>query len=385
MKLIINRKQKPQKVQKKVRRKEFESERFYYASQWQLIWRKFTMHKMAMVAVVGLSILYLMAIFAEFVAPYDGNKRFEEYLSAPISFIRIYDAEEGFRLPFIYGFKQERDPETLRLITILDKDQKYPVRFFTKGDPYKLWGFIESDIHLFNIEGDVPIFLFGSDTMGRDIFSRIVYGARISLSVGLVGVFISFILGILIGSISGYFGGIVDNIIQRIIEFLISIPTLPLWMALSGALPRDWSPVRIYFAITVLLSIVGWCSLARVVRGKLLALREEAFVMAARAAGATEWRIITKHLLPSFASYLIVSITLSIPGMILGETSLSFLGLGLQPPAISWGVLLQDAQNVVAVAHHPWQLIPVLFVIITVLLFNFLGDGLRDAADPYSG
>jgi peptide/nickel transport system permease protein len=207
MKLIINRKQKPQKVQKKVRRKEFESERFYYASQWQLIWRKFTMHKMAMVAVVGLSILYLMAIFAEFVAPYDGNKRFEEYLSAPISFIRIYDAEEGFRLPFIYGFKQERDPETLRLITILDKDQKYPVRFFTKGDPYKLWGFIESDIHLFNIEGDVPIFLFGSDTMGRDIFSRIVYGARISLSVGLVGVFISFILGILIGSISGYFGG----------------------------------------------------------------------------------------------------------------------------------------------------------------------------------
>ncbi|MCX8170245.1 MAG: ABC transporter permease, partial [Candidatus Methanomethyliaceae archaeon] len=222
------------------------------------------------------------------------------------------------------------------------------------------------------------------DELGRDIFSRIIYGTRISLTIGLAGVFLSFILGIILGGISGYFGGIVDEIIQRTIDFLISIPSIPLWMALSAAIPRNWSITKTYFAITIILSIIGWCGLARVVRGKFLSLREEDFTLAARIAGASEWRIITRHLLPSFASHLIVSITLSIPGMILGETTLSFLGLGLQPPAISWGVLLQEAQQVISVAYYPWKLTPALFVIITVLAFNFLGDGLRDAADPYA-
>lgn len=378
---FIKRKQNKKKVPDLKK----DDEKLYYASQWQLIWRKFTLHKLAIIAIFGLGILYTLAIFCEFISPYAAGTRFEKFLDAPIQRINIYEKEGGLQAPFIYGFKQARDPDTLRLLTVIDKEQKYPIILFKRGDPYKMWGFIQSDVHLFGVKGDIPLYLFGADTMGRDLFSRIVYGSRISLSIGLVGVFLSFLLGTVIGSISGYFGGVVDNIIQRCIEFLISIPTLPLWMVLSGALPRNWSIPQTYFAITIVLSIVGWCGLARVVRGKFLSLREEAFVMAARAAGATEWRIITKHLIPSFVSYLIVSITLSIPGMILGETSLSFLGLGLQAPAVSWGVLLKDAQNIVAVAHHPWQLIPVLFVIITVLLFNFLGDGMRDAADPYSG
>jgi peptide/nickel transport system permease protein len=256
------------------------------------------------------------------------------------------------------------------------------VRFFVRGNSYKVWNLFRTDVHLFGVENGY-IFLFGTDTLGMDLFSRTIYGARISMSIGLVGVFFTFLLGLIIGGISGYFGGVIDSTIQRSIDLLISIPTIPLWMALAAALPRDWPVVRTYFMITVILSVIGWGSLARVVRGKLLSLREEDFVMAARLAGATEGVIIARHLLPSFASYIIVSITLSIPSMILGETALSFLGLGMQPPAVSWGVLLKDAQNIVAIAHHPWQLIPCLFVIVTVLMFNFIGDGLRDAADPY--
>ncbi|MGQ9628816.1 MAG: ABC transporter permease [bacterium] len=362
---------------------EREEERFYYASQWQLIWWKFRKHKLAITAVVVLAILYSIAIFCEVISPYRAQTRFEEYLSAPPQRIRIFSKENGLEWPFVYGLKKERDPETLRLRFGIDRSKKYPIRFFVRGEEYRFWNLFHSDIHLFGAEG-APVFLFGTDELGRDLFSRVIYGSRISLSIGLVGVFITFLLGVIIGGISGYFGGTWDNVIQRTIDFLISIPTLPLWMALSGALPRTWPITKTYLAITVLLSIVGWCGLARVVRGKLLSLREEDFTMAARLAGASEWRVIIKHLLPSFASYLIVSITLSIPSMILGETALSFLGLGMQPPAVSWGVLLQDAQNVIAVAHHPWQLIPVLFVIVTVLMFNFLGDGLRDAADPYT-
>jgi len=358
-------------------------ENIYYASQWQLIWWKFRRHKLAIFSLCVIILLYILVLFCEFIAPYEPWRRFEDYKNAPPQIINIYSKEGGLQRPFVYGMKQEFNMETFRRTFVKDTTEKYYLHFFVRGDPYKLWGLFPGNIHLFGSE-EGPVFLFGTDELGRDLFSRVVYGARISLTIGLVGVFISFLLGIILGGISGYLGGTFDEIIQRTIDFLMSIPSIPLWMALSAAVPRDWPVTKTYFTITIILSIIGWCGLARVVRGKLLSLREEDFTMAARLAGASEWRIITRHLLPSFTSHLIVSITLSIPGMILGETSLSFLGLGLQPPAISWGVLLQDAQQVIAVAHYPWRLIPALFVIITVLTFNFLGDGLRDAADPYA-
>jgi len=360
-----------------------EIEEIWLASQWKLIWWKFRRHKLAIFSLCVIILLYILVLFCEFIAPYEPWRRFEDYKNAPPQIINIYSKEGGLQRPFVYGMKQEFNMETFRRTFVKDTTEKYYLHFFVRGDPYKLWGLFPGNIHLFGSE-EGPVFLFGTDELGRDLFSRVVYGARISLTIGLVGVFISFLLGIILGGISGYLGGTFDEIIQRTIDFLMSIPSIPLWMALSAAVPRDWPVTRTYFTITIILSIIGWCGLARVVRGKLLSLREEDFTMAARLAGASEWRIITRHLLPSFTSHLIVSITLSIPGMILGETSLSFLGLGLQPPAISWGVLLQDAQQVIAVAHYPWRLIPALFVIITVLTFNFLGDGLRDAADPYA-
>ncbi|HPO82489.1 MAG TPA: ABC transporter permease [bacterium] len=360
-----------------------EIEEIWLASQWKLIWWKFRRHKLAIFSLCVIILLYILVLFCEFIAPYEPWRRFEDYKNAPPQIINIYSKEGGLQRPFVYGMKQEFNMETFRRTFVKDTTEKYYLHFFVRGDPYKLWGLFPGNIHLFGSE-EGPVFLFGTDELGRDLFSRVVYGARISLTIGLVGVFISFLLGIILGGISGYLGGTFDEIIQRTIDFLMSIPSIPLWMALSAAVPRDWPVTKTYFTITIILSIIGWCGLARVVRGKLLSLREEDFTMAARLAGASEWRIITRHLLPSFTSHLIVSITLSIPGMILGETSLSFLGLGLQPPAISWGVLLQDAQQVIAVAHYPWRLIPALFVIITVLTFNFLGDGLRDAADPYA-
>ena len=357
-------------------------EKFYVASQWQLMWRKFKKHKLAILGGIILFIFYLGAIFCEFISPYDIYERYTSYLYAPPQRIRFFD-EEGFHLrPFVYKIRLELDPITWEKVYRIDRTKKLPLYFFVHGPKYKFWNLFEADLHLFSVK-EGTVFLLGTDSLGRDMFSRIMYGSRISLSIGLIGVFLSFVIGLILGGASGYYGGYLDNVIQRVIEFIRSIPTLPLWMALAAALPSHWSPLKVYFGITIILATVGWTGLARVVRGKLLTLREEDFAMAAKIAGASDRRIITNHLLPSFLSYIIVSLTLSIPGMILGETSLSFLGLGLRPPVVSWGVLLSEAQNIHTVALCPWLLIPGVFVIVAILAFNFLGDGLRDAADPY--
>ena len=358
-------------------------EKLYVASQWQLMWRKFRKHKLAILGGTILAIFYIIAIFCEFFSTQDIQKDYPIYVNCPPQRIHFFHKREFNFRPFVYGLKRRIDPTTFQRVYTEDKTKKYPIYFFVRGDKYKLWNLFEMDIHLFGVKKPEVLFLFGADELGRDLFSRNFYAARISLSISLVGVALSFILGCILGGISGYYGGTTDMIVQRTIEFLTSMPTIPLWMALSAALPPHWSSTKIYFGITIILAIRGWCGLARVVRGKLLELREEDFTMAAKIAGATDGRIITRHLLPSFLSYLIVNLTLAIPWMILGETSLSFLGLGIRPPAVSWGTLLQGAQNVRTIALHPWLLIPGFFVIAIVLAFNFLGDGLRDAADPY--
>ena len=356
-------------------------DRYYYASQRELIWWRFTRHKVALGATVLLILLYMGALFADFVSPYSKDTRFEGMQSTPPTTLHLIKPDGGIQL-YIYGMTKKLDQKTFKYTYTEDPSQIYPVQFFFRGEPYVMLGFIKTDLHLFGVDG-APIFIFGSDRLSRDLFSRTWAGARISLSIGLVAVFLTFILGVTLGGISGYFGGTVDDVIQRIIDFLLAIPGLPLWMTLSAALPRDWPTLKVYFAITIILSVLGWAGLARVVRGKILQLREEDYTLAAQGAGASDWRIITRHLLPGFTSHLIVSITFAIPAIILSETALSFLGLGIQPPAVSWGTLLQDAQNLTAVAQQAWLMIPALFVISTVILFNFVGDGLRDAADPY--
>ncbi|MCB0127314.1 MAG: ABC transporter permease [Caldilineaceae bacterium] len=366
-------------------------EKIYVASYWQLMWWRFLKHRMAVIGGIVIILLYVIALFAEFVAPYHPDPHpselFVSYKLAPPTKIHLFDENWNLHRPFVYKLAQERDPETLRRIYTEDTSEIYPIRFFTEGPDYEMWGLFSSNIHLYGLgpeAGDQGLFLFGVDEGARDLFTRICFGARISLTIGLVSVVISLILGIILGGISGYYGGTPDNIIQRIIEFIRSVPEIPLIMALAAALPADWPVVQLYFGITVLLSFVGWTGLARVVRGHFLSLREEDFVMAARLSGSGEMRVILRHMLPSFLSHIIASLTLSIPGIILAETGLSFIGLGLRPPAISWGVLLQDAQKVKTVALAPWLLIPALAVILTVLAFNFLGDGIRDAADPYA-
>ena len=371
-------------------------EDLYRASQWRLMWWRFQQHKMALISIVVLLFAYLIAIFAEVVAPHDPNRFSANWVLSPPMQIHFVDPAGTFHWrPFVYGLQSARDQTTLAMVVVPDETQIYPLQFFVKSDPYALWGLFEWDRHLFGIEvnqgaeaedvaNDQMLFLLGADELGRDMLSRIIHGARVSLSIGLLGVAFSLILGVILGGISGYYGGIVDVIIQRIIEFLRSLPTIPLWLTLAAVLPPSWSPIRIYFGITVILSLIGWTELARIVRGRFLSLREEDFILAAQLANATPLRIILRHMVPSFTSHLIAHITLAIPVMILSETALSFLGLGLQPPVVSWGVLLQGAQNFRSVALAPWLLLPGLFVVVVVLAFNFAGDGLRDAADPYT-
>jgi peptide/nickel transport system permease protein len=358
------------------------------ATPRQLMWWKFRKHRVAVFSTIVLIIMYLLSIFAGFVSPYDPNTFNASYKYVPPMVLGLVDGEGNFTFrPGAYGIIQERDPETLRITYETDYSTWYPIHFFVKGEPYTIFGFVESDIHLFGLgeeaEG-LPIFVMGSDRLGRDMLSRVTYGSQVSLSIGIVSVFLSLILGIVLGGMSGYYGGFIDNVIQRIIEFIRSVPSLPLWMALSAALPPELPIEQRYFGITIILSVIGWTSLGRQVRGRFLALRTDDFVLSARLSGASDMRIIVRHMIPSFTSHIIASLTLSIPGIILAETSLSFLGLGLRQPAISWGVLLQEAQNIRTVALFPWLLLPGLSVIVAVLAFNFLGDGLRDAADPFS-
>jgi peptide/nickel transport system permease protein len=361
-------------------------ERIYTATQWQLMWWRFRKHKLALVSTVVLTLIYLCGIFCEFLAPHDPHRYDVKRVYAPPQALHFV-GENGFRLrPYVHPIVSTRNMETLRVEYQIDATREMPIHLFVHGDAYKFWGLWKTDLHLLGLveQGDPMVFLLGGDALGRDVLSRVLYGARISLSIGLVGVAMSLVLGIVIGGISGYFGGVADTLIQRTIEFLRSIPGIPLWMTLAAALPRDWTPTRIYFGITVILSLLSWTGLARVVRGRFLALREEDFVLAARLSGASEMRTILRHMVPSFTSHLIASLTLSIPNMILSETALSFLGLGLQPPIVSWGVLLQAAQNLRAVVHAPWMFVPGLAIVVAVLAFNFVGDGMRDAADPYA-
>jgi len=358
--------------------------RYYTASQFQLMWWKFRKHRLALIGTLILGIFVFIAVFAEFLSPYTSTVRTPDYLFGRPQVLHFVDAEGKFHLrPFTYALTAAMDPKTFLLEVKEDTDEPWPVHFFVRGEPYKMWGVINADRHLFGVQ-EGHLHLLGTDQLGRDILSRLFHATRTSLTIGVVGLFISFFLGLIIGGISGFFGGGIDDVIQRFIEFIRSIPTLPLWMALAAALPKEWSPQRVYFTITILLGLLGWTHLARRVRGKLLSLREEDFVVAARIAGSTDARIIARHLLPSFLSYIIVDLSISFPYMILAETSLSFVGLGLRAPVISWGVLLQDAQNIQAIALYPWLFTPVAFVIVSVMAFSFVGDGMRDAADPYS-
>jgi peptide/nickel transport system permease protein len=358
--------------------------RYYTASQFQLIWWRFRKHRLALIGTAILGFFAFVALFAEFVAPYDPTDRTPAYLNGRPQTLHLVDAVGTAHWPpFTYALTSGLNPETFQLEVIEDPSTPWNVQFFVHGSEYTLWGLFESDLHLFGV-AEGHLHLLGTDSLGRDLLSRLFFATRTSLTIGVVGLFIAFILGLVIGGVSGYVGGWVDDGIQRFIEFIRSIPTLPLWMALSAALPLEWSPQRVYFIITILLALLGWTHLARRVRGKLLALREEDFVVAARIAGSSSGRIIARHLLPSFLSYIIVDLSISFPYMILAETALSFLGLGLRAPVISWGVLLQDAQNVAAIALYPWLISPVVFVILAVMAFSFVGDGMRDAADPYS-
>ena len=362
-------------------------EKIYVAPPLQLMWWRFRKHRMAVICGGVLIVFYFIALFCEFIAPYDPDNALLQFKQVPPSSIHIRDVDGNFHFPFVYGRKRTMDPQTLAITVVEVTTTRYPIEFFVHGFKYKLFGQWDTDLHLFGVPSGKDtqgIFLIGTDRIGRDMFSRVCYGARLSLSMGMISVFLSLSIGVVLGGISGYFGGKIDILIQRVIEFIRTIPTIPLYMTLSAALPVSWPVEWVYFGITIILAIVGWTYLARVVRGRFLAMREEDFVLAARLNGSSEMRIILRHMLPSFASYIIAALTLNIPNMILAETGLSFIGLGLRAPAISWGVLLQEATNISSLMLAPWVLAPGVAVVISVLAFNFLGDGLRDAADPYA-
>ena len=362
-----------------------EQQRIYVASQWQLMWWRFRKHRVAMVSGVVVIGFYLVVLFADFLAYADPNASEAQRSLMPPQTLHLFD---GWRFrPHVFGVKGVRDPRSFRRVYREDPSQKIPIRFFAEGFEYRFLGLIPSTRHLIGVDPPLDasrtIFLLGTDVQGRDLWSRLMFGTRISLTIGLCGVAVSLVLGVVLGGLSGFYGGLTDTVIQRVIEILRSIPTIPLWMGLAAALPRDWTILQVYFAITIIISVLGWTDLARVVRGRFLAMREEDFVVSARLVGCTQMRTIFVHMVPSFMSHIIAATTLALPAMIVSETALSFLGLGLRPPAISWGVLLQQAQNVQTVAISPWLMLPAIPVIVVVMAFNFLGDGLRDAADPY--
>lgn len=364
-----------------------EEQSVFVASHWQLMWWKFKRHKLAMVGLVIVAILYLIALVPYFLAPNDPNEVTAQYTYAPPQGIHFFRQEDGETVfgAYVYGYQAEINQETFERVFTIDEEQVVPVGFWVEGYEYEILGLIPFDRHLFGPEDpDQPFYPLGADRLGQDLLSRLIVATRISMTIGLLGVALSLVLGIILGGVSGYFGGGIDTFIQRIIEFLQSIPSIPLWMGLAAAIPPTWSQIQTYFAITVILSIIGWTGLARVVRGRFLSLREEEFVTAARLDGSGEFRIILRHMVPSFTSHIIASITLAIPAMILAETTLSFLGLGLQSPINSWGVLLQEAQNIRSVSTAPWLLLPGAMVVVAVISLNFMGDGLRDAADPYA-
>jgi peptide/nickel transport system permease protein len=359
-----------------------EQMRVYQASQLRLMWWKFKRHRLALASGIFLAALYLMIVFCEFLAPYNLHTRNVDFIHAPPQPIHMFH-EGQFVGPFVYGRQMNLNMDTLKREYTDDHTDVQPLRFLCRGDGYEFWGLFDGDLHLVCPAKDGQMFLLGTDRLGRDVLSRIIYGARISLTIGLIGITFSFVLGIVIGGLAGYHGGALDLIVQRVIEVLQSIPSIPLWMALAAIMPVTWSPILIYFGITIILGLFDWTGLARAVRSKLLSLREEDYVLAAQLMGAKSSRIIGRHLIPGFMSHLIATATISIPGMILGETALSFLGLGLRPPITSWGILLTEARSVSVIAFYPWLLYPMIPVILVILAFNFLGDGLRDAADPY--
>ncbi len=358
-----------------------ELDRLYAASQWVLMWRRFKKNKIALMGGAVIAIYYLVALFGGFIAPYTLEQRFRDYIHLPPQQIHFFN--EGQFLLHIKDVESGFDENLAR--TFIETDEVVPITFFAKGEPYLLFGFLEWDVHLFQAgDEDAIVSVLGTDRQGRDMFSRVIYGSQISLTIGLIGVLLSLVLGSILGVVSGYYGGTVDNAIQRLIELVRSFPAIPLWMALSAAVPPHWPPARTYFVVTLILSLIGWTWLARQLRGQVLTLRDSEFITAARLAGASDFRIILRHMLPATLSQIIVVSTLSMPAMIIAETALSFLGLGLRPPVTSWGVLLKEAQNLQSIALYPWVFTPALAIAIAILAFSFLGDGLRDAADPYS-